>query len=240
MPPGDVRAWYADIRALDDPARRSRALAWLTPAERARFDRYRFDADRLMFALGRVMARRLVGHALGVAPAAWQWREGPHGRPEIASPETALHFNLAHSAGLVACVLAAGREVGVDVEDRERRATDPAMVPRFCSPEEAADIDPDRPDWRDRFLTYWTLKEAYLKARGLGIAVHLSDISFSIGSGPEDVRVSFHRTLSGTDTGWAFRVARPSGRHIVAVAASTASGEAPAIAIEPLPADWLP
>jgi len=238
---GDVRAWYTDIRTLeDDAARRSRALEWLTPDERIRFDGYRNDPDRLMFLLGRVMARRLVGRALDVSPTAWQWREGPRGRPEIASPGTTLHFNLAHSAGLVACVLASGREVGVDVEDRERPATDPAMVARFCSPEEAACIDVGRPAWRDRFLTYWTLKEAYLKARGLGIAVHLSDINFSLGSGPDDVRISFLRTLSGTDTHWAFRVAQPNARHILAIAASASDGRPPAIAIEPMPADWLP
>ncbi len=139
---GEVRAWYADIGPLEgDPARRSRALEWLTPDERARFDRYRYDTDRLMFALGRVMARRLVGRALDVAPTAWRWREGPHGRPEIASPDTPVHFNLAHSAGLVACVIGSGREVGVDVEDRERPPTDPAIVARFCSPAEVADID---------------------------------------------------------------------------------------------------
>ncbi len=238
---GEVRAWYADIRTLeDDAASRARALEWLQPDERARFDRYRYDTDRLMFALGRVMARRLVGRALDVAPTAWRWREGAHGRPEIASPDTPLHFNLAHSAGLVACVIGSDREVGVDVEDRERPATDPAVVPRFCSPEEAAQIDAGQPGWRDRFLTYWTLKEAYLKARGLGISVHLSDISFVLGPGPEDVRVGFLRTLAGTDTQWAFRVAQPNARHIVAVAASASDGRPPAIAIEPMPADWLP
>ena len=69
-------------------------MRWLTDDERARHERFRHDADRQMFLLGRLMARALVGRALGVAPTAWPWREGPHGRPEIAAPARPLRFNL--------------------------------------------------------------------------------------------------------------------------------------------------
>ncbi len=140
--PNEVQVWHADAAALaSDRAGITRALEWLQPEERGRFDRYRFDHDRMMFLLGRVMARALVGRALGVAPTAWRWREGAHGRPEIAAPDTTIHFNLAHSAGLVACAVASGREVGVDVEDLARATTDVALVRRYCSPEEALEIE---------------------------------------------------------------------------------------------------
>lgn len=238
MAPGDVRAWFSDTSALAADANlRARAVAWLTSDERARADRYRHDRDRLMFLLGRVMARRLVGQALGIAPTAWPWREGPQGRPEIATPQTPLHFNLAHSADLVCCVLASGREVGIDVEDIERAATDPAIVTRFCSPDEAAAIAVGTAGWRERFLEVWTLKEAYLKARGVGISVHLADISFSIG---DRVRLEFRGSLAAADKRWAFQLERPTPRHLLAMAASTADGVEPAFALEPFPADWLP
>ena len=146
----DVRVFVADVRAFgaDDRAART-SLVWMTPAERARFDRFRHDEDRLMFALGRLMARTLVGRALGVDPADWAWREGPHGRPEIDRPGNDLHFNLSHSAGLVICALARGRAVGVDVEDLERRAPEWALVERYCSPAEADDIRSCGDRWRD-------------------------------------------------------------------------------------------
>jgi 4'-phosphopantetheinyl transferase len=237
MDPGGVGVWLADISLLASDAIRERSLAWLTPGERARFDRYRGDADRLMFLLGRVMARRLVGRALGVPPTAWRWREGPHGRPEIDAPPTELHFNLSHSSGLVACAVARDREVGVDVEDADRAPIDPAIVERFCSPDEAAAIRVGDPGWRDRFLEVWTLKEAYLKARGVGISVHLSDISFSVG---DEVQVRFQRSLADTDVRWAFRLVRATPRHLLAVAAGTRDGVRPAMAVEPFPAAWLP
>lgn len=216
-----------------DPARMARWLTWLQPAERARYDRYRFDADRLMFLGGRVMARALVARATGLAPATWRWREGPHGRPEIDEPGVTLHFNLAHSADLVVCALADRREIGADVEDRHRRPVDPALVSRYCSPDEVADISAQPPGaWQDRFLLYWTLKEAYLKARGLGISVQLADVSFSLDG--DDARVRLLESLAGGDTRWAFSLHRPTERHILALAASSADGVRPTFELTPL------
>ena len=143
-------------------------------------------------------------------------------------------------ASLVCCALATGREVGIDVEHRGRERTDPAIVARFCAPGEAAAIDVARPDWHDRFLKYWTLKEAYLKARGLGIAVHLADICFELDGADDAIRITFLRSLMGTDARWAFRLAQPTGRHLVALAAGVPDGVRPTIALEPFPADWLP
>ena len=123
LPAGVVRAKILSIGALAaDPAEQRRAFECLTAPERERFDRFRHDDDRWMFALGRMLARDMVGAALGVAPSEWHWREGSHGRPEIDRPATDVHFNLSHSAGLVACAIGRGRELGVDLEHLRRRA----------------------------------------------------------------------------------------------------------------------
>src|SRR4051812_32107897 len=66
-----VAGYYADIAALDVDARATRLAAWLDPAERLRYHRFRGDDDRQMFLMGRVMARTLVGRALRVRPTAW-------------------------------------------------------------------------------------------------------------------------------------------------------------------------
>jgi 4'-phosphopantetheinyl transferase len=78
-----------------------------------------------------------------------------------------------------------------------------------------ADIERARDRWRARFLTYWTLKEAYLKARGLGISVPLADICFVL---DPPIHVGFVGALAGTDTNWSFHLLDPTPRHLVAVA----------------------
>lgn len=231
----EVRAFVGDAVAFAaDSARVAQVLGWMTADERARFDRFRHDQDRWMFALGRAMARTLVGQALGMAPDAWRWREGPHGRPEIDAPGTDLRFNLSHSAGLVVCALARGRDVGVDIEHLDRRAPDRAIVPRYCSSLEAADIAAQADAWPARFLRYWTLKEAYLKALGLGISVHLSDISFSVDASGH-IRVTFERSLAGTDDRWAFYLMDPSPAHLMAIAAATTAGRRPRFTVRAFP-----
>ena len=227
-----VRVWYAPTTDLADPPVLERALTWLGADERVRYDRFSGDEDRRMFLLGRVMARALVADALGVAATGWRWRDGAHGRPEIADPPTALQFNLAHSAGLVVCALAVGRDVGVDVEDLARRRVEPAVVRRYCSLEEIRDIEGQLDRWHDRFLRYWTLKEAYLKARGLGISVTLADLSFS--SDDTQPRIVLTRSLQGADERWMFHLAQPTGQHLIAVAAATADDVQPGFSVRRL------
>ncbi|HUL73641.1 MAG TPA: 4'-phosphopantetheinyl transferase superfamily protein [Vicinamibacterales bacterium] len=235
--PDGVLVWHAHTRDLfPNEASRTRARSLLSAADRQRDDAYRHETDRLMFVGGRVMARTLVGRALGVAPDEWRWRDGPRGRPEVAAPATTLTFNLAHSAGLVVCALADGREVGADVEDRLRRPVDRLVVPRYCAPDEARDIDAQGDaGWHDRFLRYWTLKEAYLKARGLGIALPLAEISFALDAGTP--RVTFIKSLAGTDERWAFHLAEPTTQHVLAVAASCPDGRRPSFVVAPFEPD---
>jgi 4'-phosphopantetheinyl transferase len=213
-----VDVWHDTVdRWREDPDRVRRGLTWLSDTERVRFQRFVHDEDRWMFLSGRVMARALVGRALGCEPMSWRWREGPHGRPEIDAPDATWRFNVAHSAGLVVCAIADGVDVGVDVEDLERRPVGPGFVRRYLSPAEAADVESQPADARqERVLTYWTLKESYLKACGLGVSVPLAEITFSLANGRPTV--SFHGSLAGTAADWTFRLNRPTPRHLMATA----------------------
>jgi 4'-phosphopantetheinyl transferase len=238
-----VRVWHAHTRTLaSDNAAEKRALTWLSPGERDRYHRYRRDADRAMFLLGRVMARALVGRALGVAPLEWTWREGVYGRPEVEAADSAggraCSFNLAHSGGLVVCGLAETAAVGVDVEDRGRVAVDRRVVRRFCAPREIADIESrGETGWHDRFLEYWTLKEAYLKARGVGIAVPLADLSFSLAAPAPTL--TFLNGLADTPHEWAFHLDEIGDRHYVAVS-TPVSDMPPTFRVAPFPHELLP
>jgi 4'-phosphopantetheinyl transferase len=136
----------------------------------------------------------------------------------------------------VVCALSWSGPVGVDVEDRERASLDRGLVDRCCDVEEAEDVLARGDGWRDRFLQYWTLKESYLKAVGLGISVHLPDVRFRLDSG---VRAAFHGALEGADAGWTFELSTLPPRHYVAVAAATTDPQ-PQIHYAPFPESWWP
>lgn len=216
--PRTIRVWHAHVtEAFAADGRESQAAARLGTTERARYDRFRHDVDRRMFLLGRVMARGAVGAALGVDPWSWAWREGTRGRPEIARADCSINFNIAHSAGLVVCAISPDGVVGIDVEARNRTPLERALIARCCSPEEAADVEASGAAWPDRFLQYWTLKESYLKAVGLGISVPLAEVRFSIAPAP---RARFTGSLAGADAGWAFDLTTLGDAYYLAVAAA--------------------
>ncbi len=201
---------------------------WLQPEERERADKYKDMEARASFLIGRGMARAMLSEVTGVRPADWRFADGTRGRPEIAAPATPYHFNLAHSHGAVACIVGRDREIGVDVEFLKRPAASHDVAARVCSPEELEDVQaaPDE-ERQERFLVYWTLKEAYLKARGLGISVHLADVAFSLAGGQP--QLTPRGSLTGADTRWTFRLAQPNEQHLIAVAADTRDGTEPNI-----------
>ena len=222
-----VAVFNADDGGLDADVW-TRLRNWLQPEERERADKYKDMEARASFLIGRGMARAMLSEATGVPPADWRFNDGAHGRPEIASPATPYHFNLAHSHGAVACIVGRDREIGVDVEFLDRPPVSDDLAVRVCAPQELAHVNAaPEAERQERFLVYWTLKEAYLKARGLGISVHLADVAFSLTDGQP--RFTPCGSLADADTRWTFRLAQPSGKHLVAVAADTQSGIEPNI-----------
>ena len=102
---------------------------------------------------------------------------GEHGKPYLtAHPE--IHFNLSHSSGIAVC-LTAEHPCGVDCEKvRNYREN---VVKRAFSAEEQAQIEAAAPSERDLlFFRLWTLKEAYVKAIGIGISYPLNEVSFRL------------------------------------------------------------
>lgn len=214
-------------------------LLELPSSEVGRFHRYRHQLSAHQFLAGRLLVRRWLEAVSGTPSGDWQLVEGDRGRPAIAHPSTPWHFNLAHSGGLVACALSLLPEIGVDLEHLDRRPMAPGLFRRYCSPREIADIETQPEGGQSRrFLTYWTLKEAYLKARGLGIAVPLADVEFSLdGRHPS---VAFRASLAGTDPGWAFGLFQPSPRFLLSVAAPQPRGaERPEFELHSLPLDTV-
>lgn len=216
-----------------------RLLPRLPSDERERFHRYRHQLSSYQFLAGRLLIRKWLEAVSGIAADQWRLAEGPRGRPTIASPASPWSFNLAHSGGLVAAVLSRLPDVGVDLEHLDRRPMVRDLYRRFCAPSEIADIEAQpEPERMRRFLTYWTLKEAYLKARGLGIAVHLADLEFTI-EGPRP-SIRFRGSLKGTDADWTFALFQPSPRFLLSVAAPQPSGtQPPGFSVQAVPLESL-
>jgi len=216
---GPVRVWYATEEEIARVAAHSEGRGTLSDADWARWERLRMNDDRERFLAARIILRYMLSSGTGVRPAAWRFESDEHGRPHITSPasHTGKRFSITHTSGLVACATTYRGDVGVDAEahDRESRPMDVAR--RFFHPAEFACLEACSPEQqRDTFFDVWTLKEAYVKALGRGLALPLQRFSFDLSAPPP--QLPFETELGDPSEEWAFALERPTPRHSVAVA----------------------
>jgi 4'-phosphopantetheinyl transferase len=144
----------------------------LDSAERAQAQRFRFDRDRRRYIVRHGWLRELLSRRLDTAPSEIRFSRNSFGKPAL--PGRNLRFNLSHSAGKALCVIARGLELGCDLELRNPSLASNAIVERYFSPLERSHLSSlpiDR--WVEGFFNCWTCKEAYIKARGLGLSCPL-------------------------------------------------------------------
>jgi 4'-phosphopantetheinyl transferase len=194
--------------------------ALLSGDERERMARFVFDHDRRAFVMTRAHVRTMLSRYAAVAPADWRFIENVHGRPEVFDrPEGTpdLRFNISHTEGLIACAVTIGREVGVDVEHIGRHLTHD-VAGRFFAPDEVADLRRLPPEDQQRiFFDYWTLKEAYIKARGFGLALPLADFAFKLNP-PGPPAITFEPSLEDDPSTWQFMQDWPTPQHRLGLA----------------------
>lgn len=180
LPKDEVHVWRATLDMAESDVAKLRQV--LSPDERERTDRFHFEADRRRGIIGRGYLRLLLGQILNFPAAELQFEYDQFGKPGLTPKrEPPLEFNVSHSGDLILIAIAIGRAVGIDVE-RIRTDLDPiGIAARFFSASEckilAALAGSDR---YEAFFTCWTRKEAYLKARGVGLSLPLDqfDVSF--------------------------------------------------------------
>jgi 4'-phosphopantetheinyl transferase len=213
-----VDVWLARDPELRDAALLARFAGMLSPEETQRVERMQFVEGRHQMLVTRALVRSVLSlYSPQVSPADWRFDRGELGRPSVARdmPEAAraLHFNVAHTKGLV--VMAVGRmpEIGVDVE-RIDPAVRLAVARRYFSPPEVAALDALPPEARSRrFQRLWTLKEAYLKALGTGISGGLGSMTFHL-----DGELRFERPGDAGAPDWRFREFEIGGEFLAALA----------------------
>lgn len=175
-----------ECRRPDDPrsarcrvyvAHRRHLLDWhrflLDHLETERCRRYRLAADRDRFTLAAALLRVVAGKAFGVEAStvvidrSCNTCGDPHGRPRL--PGTGLQVSISHSGDVVAVAVTPAGPVGVDVEQFGIGHTD--LVPTVCTAPEIRHVGSSAD-----FYTYWTRKEAVLKATGEGLHRRMTTI----------------------------------------------------------------
>ena len=167
-----VETWLAGLESTR--ARFDDLSACLSTTEQARAQRFGTDELRRRWIVGRATLRLVLGDALGIAPFAVEIRRGVRGRPELADAGSGIDFNVSHTGGValigIAKGLPADTRIGVDIERLDREVGVDRLARKFLTATERASLaDLDLRERRERFVRYWTCKEAMSKATGDGL-----------------------------------------------------------------------
>ncbi len=213
-PVGEVHLWISEPEAVSNPRLLAAYEGLLDAQERERHQKFRFEKHRREFLVSRALVRLTLSRYAPVAPGDWHFVKNEFGRPDVhPGAHSWLRFNLSHTNGMVLCAVTVDANIGVDVEDWARRSTPVELSDRFFAPEEAAALRAlPPPNQAKRFFEYWTLKEAYIKARGVGLSVPLKWFSFHLRSGSPP-RITFDPRLADEPDAWQFFQLQPSARY---------------------------
>jgi 4'-phosphopantetheinyl transferase len=213
LPEGTVEVWLLTVPRWPVDV----GLDLLDLHERARWGRFRFEEDRRLYGAAHALLRIALSHYSAVDPRDWRFAAGPYGRPELtgALATLGLRFNLSHTRGLAACAVTRNHTVGIDVELLRNSIDFLAIAQMHFTGYECAQIAAAPTALKPEiFFSIWTLKEAYIKARGFGLSLPLKSFSVNVARpgirpAPDDCPF-WYASLSRQEGGYLVAVATPS------------------------------
>ena len=188
LPRDEIHVWSVLLDIA--PEQRTVLAATLSPDEFARVARLHFARDRERWIAGRGQLRHILGRYLRRDPASLTFGyecacgdpncTHPHRKPVLAR-DAWLCFNVSHAGDRALVAVARDRRVGVDLERRQPADTILPLAATICTPAELAPLSAlPASAQADLLIALWTRKEAYLKARGIGLLLPPQEIDTAI------------------------------------------------------------
>lgn len=219
MDGGEVHVWRAALART--PAEVEALKRLLSGDELRRAARFHFPRDRSSFVVARGTLREILSRYVGQPPELLQFVYNAFGKPELdgVPGETRVRFNLSHSGGLALYAVAAGREVGVDVEAvRDCMPCEELAVSHFSRREVDVLLALPACDRTRAFFECWARKEAYIKARGEGLSLPLDSFDVSLTPGEPAALLATRGSEHGARR-WSLRELAAGTGYAAAVAA---------------------
>ena len=178
----EVHVWRAALEV--EASIVSRMFELLSADERARAERFHFQIDRRHFIVARAQLRMILSRYINVAPAEVRFEYSEHGKPMLANGNEQsgkIKFNLAHSAGNALFAFTRAGEIGVDLERIRPEIRGDDIARRFFSAAELACLERlPAPARQVAFFDCWTRKEAFVKAKEIGLSLGLDQFDVTL------------------------------------------------------------
>jgi 4'-phosphopantetheinyl transferase len=171
---------------------------FLSTAEKERAGLLKSDLVKSRFIVGRGMLRGILGGYTDIDPADVRLATGEHGKPYRADSTDDLRFNLSHVDDLLVIAVAAGLEVGIDIERiaADKPVHDMARLAFSRQEQEALRALPSS-EQIQAFYRCWVRKEACMKAcgRGFSLAGSSFDVPLNVEEPPTPTLINCNQSF---------------------------------------------
>jgi 4'-phosphopantetheinyl transferase len=232
-----VRGWWLGVDTVNQ-AQWSQLEMMLEQAERDRAQRFHFEQDKKSYIAAHAITRSLLSTLVDISPSEWRFSASPLGKPEVILPEgfPCLRINLAHTKGMVVAALTIDHDIGVDVECLDRKGNYLDLSKTVFTAEEQAILKATSGKEKQAlFMTFWTLKEAYIKAIGKGLSLPLDSFHYSLNPLEIHFKAARDNTPLDDPKQWRLQQFQPGDRHMAALAVHHPQPENLAVSMEAAP-----
>lgn len=176
---GEIHVWRIDLNQESSGV--SAFFEMLSPDEKQKAEKYRFEKDRNHFAAARGSLRKILGVYLGVSPDQICFSYNRFGKPFLDAKNHQIRFNVSHSRGVALFAVTSGREIGIDIEFINNDFAVLKTAEKIFSPNETSTLKNLPSNLQTTaFFSVWTRKEAILKAIGEGFSYSPKQFTVSV------------------------------------------------------------
>lgn len=217
----EIHVWLLRDQLVDDTELQSGYLEYLNTDEKEKYQRFYFEKHRHQYLATRVLLRcALSMYKDAPPPIDWNFSTNKYGRLYITNSKFSddLYFNLSHTENMIALAVSKVHQIGIDVEWICREDMGLEIAEHCFSSFEIKQMLSLQKEKRvDRFFDLWTLKESYIKARGMGLSIPLDSFGFDFTS-LGNVEIQFLNGNQDDPRKWFFWQFLPDEKYRLAIA----------------------
>jgi 4'-phosphopantetheinyl transferase len=213
-----IHVWCCRPSLIADSQLLQQYFSLLNEDELKRYHRFHFDKDRHRHLVTRALVRTTLSHYIpNIQPKSWIFDHNDFGKPSIGNTiSDSIQFNISHSQDFIVVAVTNEQTIGIDVECiRERKSFNDLIDHCFNKEEQLYLFEDNSREVFERFFQLWTLKEAYIKAFGKGLAISLKDITLKV---DENTSITFRGKHKDDPSKWLFHSFKPDPHYQLAIA----------------------
>jgi 4'-phosphopantetheinyl transferase len=220
LDPQHIDLWVVDIEDFSYEELLLLTYGWLSKQDLQRVERYQFIEHKKQLLMGRYLTRTVLSRYSQFSADDWCFENNEYGKPFIKSAllekmAEPLFFNISHSQNKLVLAIARHELLGVDIEYGLKPRRVEKIANRYFSNSEIEGFNGlEKAQILKRFYDLWSLKEAYIKACGMGLAIPLNHFSFDLQS-ESKIEIKFHKERLDDPALWQFwKIESEPGYHL--------------------------